>query len=142
MKFSEMAYQRPDLEKVENDFNELLAKFDSAKNAGEQTEILSRINELKNEFSTYASIASVRNSIDTTNKFYEAEQEFFDSNEPIIKDLHIRFYKALGSSRFKDELQKQFGNQLFKLADVSLKTFDTSIIDDLKEENKLGTQYT
>jgi M3 family oligoendopeptidase len=137
-----MAYQRPDLAKVETDFNDLLVKFNNAQNAQEQTEILTRINELKNEFSTYASIASVRNSIDTTNAFYEAEQEFFDSNEPVIKDLHIRFYKALGSSKFKDELQKKFGNQLFKLADVSLKTFDTSIIEDLKEENKLGTQYT
>ncbi|MBP7389539.1 MAG: M3 family oligoendopeptidase [Chitinophagales bacterium] len=142
MKFSEMTYTRPDLAKVESDFNNLLAQFNSAQNAEEQKQVLSKINELKNEFSTYSSIASVRNSIDTTNKFYEAEQEFFDTNEPAIKDLHIKFYKALGSSKFKNELQKDFGNQLFNLADVSLKTFDTSIIEDLKEENKLGTQYT
>ena len=137
-----MTYQRPDLTKMESDFNALLSKFDIAQNAEEQTEILSEINELKNEFNTYVSIASVRNSIDTTNAFYEAEQDFFDTNEPVIKNLHIKFYKALGSSKFKNELQKNFGNQLFKLADVSLKTFDTSIIEDLKEENKLGTQYT
>ena len=140
MKFSEMSYTRPDLAKVENDFNTLLSRFDSAQNAEEQKEVLASINERKNEFSTYASIASVRNSIDTTNAFYEAEQEFFDSNEPIIKDLHIKFYKALGSSKFKNDLQKDFGNQLFNLADVSLKTFDVSIIEDLKEENRLGTQ--
>lgn len=142
MKFSEMTYTRPDLARVENEFNSLLARFDNAASADEQKQVLSKINELKNEFSTYASIASVRNSIDTTDTFYEAEQEFFDTNEPVIKDLHIKFYKSLGSSKFKNELQKDFGNQLFKLADVSLKTFDTSIIDDLKEENRLGTQYT
>ncbi|HLP53170.1 MAG TPA: M3 family oligoendopeptidase [Chitinophagales bacterium] len=142
MKFSEMSYKRPDLAKVESDFNTLLSRFDSAQNAEEQKEVLASINELKNEFSTYASIASVRNSIDTTNAFYEAEQEFFDTNEPVIKDLHIKFYKSLGSSKFKNDLQKDFGNQLFNLADVSLKTFDTSIIEDLKEENRLGTQYT
>ncbi|HRG89219.1 MAG TPA: M3 family oligoendopeptidase [Chitinophagales bacterium] len=142
MKFSEMNYTRPDLTRVENEFNNLLARFDNAASADEQKQVLSKINELKNEFSTYASIASVRNSIDTTDTFYEAEQEFFDTNEPVIKDLHIKFYKSLGSSKFKNELQKDFGNQLFNLADVSLKTFDTSIIEDLKEENKLGTQYT
>lgn len=142
MKFSEMNYTRPNLSEVENEFNSLLAKFDNAASADEQKQVLSKINELKNEFSTYASIASVRNSIDTTDTFYEAEQEFFDTNEPVIKDLHIKFYKSLGSSKFKNELQKDFGNQLFNLADVSLKTFDTSIIEDLKEENKLGTQYT
>ncbi len=142
MKFSEMNYTRPNLSQVENEFNSLLEKFDNAASADEQKQVLSKINELKNEFSTYASIASVRNSIDTTDTFYEAEQEFFDTNEPVIKDLHIKFYKSLGSSKFKNELQKDFGNQLFNLADVSLKTFDTSIIEDLKEENKLGTQYT
>ncbi len=142
MKFSEMNYTRPNLSQVENEFNSLLAKFDNAASADEQKQVLTKINELKNEFSTYASIASVRNSIDTTDTFYEAEQEFFDTNEPVIKDLHIKFYKSLGSSKFKNELQKDFGNQLFNLADVSLKTFDTSIIEDLKEENKLGTQYT
>ena len=142
MKFSDMEYKRPDLPQVEKDFNELLSRFDSAGTAEEQKEILARVNELKNEFQTYASIASVRNSIDTANPFYEAEQAFFDSNEPLIKSLNIKFYKALGSSKFKAELESRFGNQLFKLADVSIKTFDPSVIDDLKEENKLSTEYT
>lgn len=142
MKFSEMAYARPNLNEVERQFTQFLQQFKVAASAEEQSEVILKINSLKNSFSTYSSLASVRNSIDTTNSFYEAEQEFFDANEPVIKDLHIQFYKALGASKFKEELQKKFGNQLFKLADVSLKTFDTSIIEDLKEENKLGTQYT
>lgn len=142
MKFSEMEYKRPDLVQVARDYNELLYGFDNAANAQEQEEILAKVNNLKNEFQTYSSIASVRNSIDTGNTFYEAEQEFFDSNEPVMKNLNIRFYKALGNSKFKNELEKKFGNQLFNLAGVSVKTFDTAIIDDLKEENKLGTQYT
>ncbi|MCX6200028.1 MAG: M3 family oligoendopeptidase [Bacteroidetes bacterium] len=142
MKFSEMNYNRPDLDKVEKEFNELLVKFTNASTAKEQEEVLAQINLLKSEFQTFASIASVRNSLDTTNQYYEEEQEFFDMNEPVLKDLNIKFYKALGSSKFKGDLQKKFGNQLFKLADVSLKTFDPSIIEDLKEENKLGTEYT
>src|ERR1700757_3887682 len=127
MKFNEMVYRRPDLSKVEKDFNELLSKFTGATSVEEQEDILAGINDLKNEFQTYSSLASVRNSIDTTNAYYEAEQEFFDSNEPLIKDLNIRFYRALGNSKFKGELEKKFGNQLFKLADISLKTFDPSV---------------
>ncbi len=142
MKFSEMEYKRPDLPTVEKDFNELLNRFHFAQTAEEQEDILAKVNELKNDFQTYASIASVRNSIDTTNQFYETEQAFFDGNEPVMKDLNIKFYKALGSSKFKAELEKKFGRQLFRLADVSVKTFDPSIIEDLKEENKLGTEYT
>src|SRR4051812_43824826 len=142
MKFSEMNYTRPDLSKVQDDFKKLLTKFSEAQTAAEQKEALSQINTLKNEFNTYASIASVRNSINTKDSYYETEQDFFDANQPVMKDLDMKFYKALGSSRFKPELEKKFGRQLFKLVDVELKTFDASIIDDLKEENKLGTEYT
>ncbi len=142
MKFSEMNYARPDLAKVQSDFNNLIKKFSEAQTAAEQKEVFSQINSLKNEFSTYASIASVRNSINTKDAFYEGEQNFFDMNEPAMTDLSIKFYKALGSSAFKNELEKKFGNQLFKIVDVSLKTFDPSIIEDMKEENQLGTEYT
>ncbi|MES2622238.1 MAG: M3 family oligoendopeptidase [Bacteroidota bacterium] len=142
MKFSEMNYARPDLAKVQSDFSKLLDEFGKAKNAQEQETTVSKINTLKNEFNTYASLASVRNSINTKDPFYEAEQEFFDMNEPVMTDLSIQFYKALGSSPFKKDLEEKFGNQLFNLAEVSTKTFDPSIIEDLKEENKLGTEYT
>jgi M3 family oligoendopeptidase len=142
MKFSEMSYARPDLSRVQSDFNKLLSQFSQAQSAAEQKQALSQINALKNEFNTYASIASVRHSINTKDAFYEAEQAFFDSNEPVMKDLNIKFYKALGSSKFKNELENNFGHQLFRLADISTKTFDPSIIEDLQEENKLGTEYT
>lgn len=142
MKFDEMKYERPDLPAVEKDFNSLISRFSAGATAEEQRQALHQIYALKNDFQTYASIASVRNSIDTANVFYEAEQEFFDSSQPVLNELKIKFYKALVSSPFKDELEKKFGRQLFRLADISLKTFDASIMDDLKEENKLGTEYT
>lgn len=137
-----MAYKRPSLEEVKNHFNQLIDSFNSANTEEQQRETLSRINALRSEFQTYASIASVRNSINTTDTYYEAEQEFYDESEPVFKELNIRLYKALGNSKFKDGLKEKFGQQLFNLADVSVKSFDPSIIDDLKEENKLGTEYT
>ncbi len=142
MKFSEMTYTRPNLDVMEKNFNSLLQQFDEAQNMEQQQAALEKINDLRGEFQTLASIASVRNSINTTDPFYEAEQEFFDVNEPVLKALNTKFYKSLGNSKFKDELKKKFGNQLFNIADVSMKVFDPSIIEDLKEENKLGTEYT
>jgi M3 family oligoendopeptidase len=142
MKFSEMTYTRPDMGAIEADMNRLIQAFETAGSASEQVEVLHSINVLRSNFQTLASIASVRNSINTQDAFYEAEQDFFDANEPAIKDLNIKLYKALGSSPFKEELRKKFGHQLFSLAEVSTKTFDPGIIEDLKEENRLGTEYT
>lgn len=142
LKFSEMPYKRPDINVMQEQFNALLNEFDNAGTAEQQRETLSKINALRSDFQTYASIASVRNSINTTDSYYEKEQEFFDDNEPVLKDLNVKLYRSLGNSRFKGELKDAFGNQLFNLADVSLKTFNPTVIDDLKEENKLGTEYT
>lgn len=142
MKFADMVYHRPDLPALEKEFDVLLTRFEHSPTADAQKQVLAQIYTLRNEFQTLSTLASVHNSIDTSNLFYETEQEFFDSNEPLVKNLNIRFYRALGNSRFRGELEKSFGNQLFRLADVSLKTFDPSIINDLKEENKLGTEYT
>lgn len=142
MKFSEMKYERPDISAFEKNFNTLLTEFESAENAEVQAQVLEKINVLRNNFQTLAAIASVRNSINTQDTFYEAEQEFFDTHEPLMKELNVKFYKSLNNSRFRNELQHIFGKQLFRLAQVFLKTFDHSVLDDLKEENKLGTEYT
>lgn len=142
MKFSEMTYARPDLALVKEKFTQLISKFDASTSAEEQRNVLHEISSLRDEFATFANIASVRNSINTTDVYYEAEQEFYDLNSPVMNDLNIKFYRALGNSKFKEELKQKFGHQLFNLADVSLKTFNPSIIEDLKEENKLGTEYT
>lgn len=142
MKFTEMAYSRPDIQQVETQFKSLITAFEAAKSAAEQRSLLQQINALRTEFQTNASLASVRNSINTKDTFYESEQDFFDISEPLMKDLNTRLYRALSNSPYKAELKQHFGQQLFRLAEVSLKTFNPGIMDDLKEENRLGTEYT
>ena len=141
-KFSSLEYKRPDFDSISDNFTELIERFQQAGSAEDQSKVLDEINVLRNEFQTYASIASVRNSIDTNNPYYEVEKQFYDDHEPLFRDLTIRFYKALGNTPYKADLQKKFGNQLFNIAQVSLKSFDPSVITELKEENRLGTEYT
>lgn len=142
MKFDEMAYARPDIEQTEKTFKDLIRQFTDATSAAEQIRLMGLINEHRNDFQTAASLASVRHSLDTAHPFYEAEQEFFDANEPRIRDLTIQLYRALSTSPFRKELENKFGKQLFRLAEVSLKTFSPEVMDELKEENKLGTEYS
>ena len=73
MKFSEMTYTRPDMRVIESDMRQLIQSFEQAGSAAEQVEVLQRINVLRSHFQTMASIASVRNSINTQDAYYEAE---------------------------------------------------------------------
>ncbi|AWB44002.1 M3 family oligoendopeptidase [Paenibacillus sp. CAA11] len=142
MKFSEYQYVRPDLNKVKQQFNELLTEFKAADSFEEQDKTLESINKLRSEVGTMETLVSVRHSIDTNDEFYKAEQEYMDEIGPVIEEYITEYYKALVNSKFRSELEKKWGKQLFRLAEVSIRTFSPDIIEDLQLENKLSTEYS
>lgn len=88
-----------------------------------------------------AQICGIRHSINTTDEFYKSEQEYFDTHSPLFENLIHNYYTTLLNSNFKNELEKIFGEQLFRLATLSLKIFSPAIIEDLIKENTLSTKY-
>ncbi|GGH22576.1 M3 family oligoendopeptidase [Paenibacillus segetis] len=142
MKYTEYSYERPDVKAFELKFKELLAAFNSASSYEEQDIAMTNINKLRSEFDTMQTIASIRHSIDTTDDFYKAENDYFDEFGPVVQEYINDYYKALVQSTFRTELEKKWGTQLFQLAELSLKTFSPEIIEDLQLENKLQTEYT
>ena len=139
MKFPELEYARPDFDKFKSEFLKLVEAFKTtgAKTASvsktdavsELKKLFEAIYEMRRTFDTAMTLVSIRNSIDTTNEFYEKEQEYFDENEPMYRDIVMQFYKALIESPMRVELEKLYGAQLFMLAELSIKTFSTEIID-------------
>lgn len=141
MKFEEFKYERPNVEELEKNYKILLKKIVSAQSADEQIKVFDQLNRLRRNFATMAVLCSIRNSLNTHDEFYEKEQEFFDEYEPIFSSFENQLTKALVNSQFKDELIKRYGKHIFVLSELSLKTFDPIIIEDLQKENKLTTEY-
>ncbi|MGI1657829.1 MAG: M3 family oligoendopeptidase [Desulfitobacterium sp.] len=142
MKFQDFPYARPDMENYQGEFRNLLEQFKEADQFQEQDDILVKLNSLRGEFDSMMQIASIRQTIDTNDAYYEREQEFFDENSPLYQGLISEFYQVLLDSPFRTELEKKWGQQLFCMAELSLKTFKPEIIEDLQIENKLSTEYT
>lgn len=141
MKFTEYPYKRPDMKEIEQRFKELLQQFDAASTFEEQDEVMSAINQLRQNVDTQSTLASIRHSIDTNDQFYKAEQDFMDEAEPVIQEYITDYYRALVHSKFRSELEAKWGRQLFALAELSLNTFSPEVIEDLQLENKLATEY-
>lgn len=142
MKFKEYEYQRPNMQELKLEFNKLLEDFNEAKDYENQSIAMGKINELRNQFETMATLVSIRHSIDTTDKFYEDENNFMDESGPIYEGLISEYYKALVDSKFKKELETKWGSLIFKIAELKLKTFKPEIIEYLQLENKLTSSYT
>jgi M3 family oligoendopeptidase len=142
MKFGDFKYERPDVEVAQKEFEGLFEKFQAAKNFEEQDRAMEEINKLRNKFESMSQIASIRHTIDTMDKIYEEEQNFFDENTPVYEAIISRYYELLTKSSFRVQLEEKWGKQLFNIAELRLKTFSPEIIEDLKLENKLSSEYT
>lgn len=141
MKFRDYKYIRPDLDKLSKQFEELLEKFNNALSFEEQNEIMKEINRIRSNVETMGNLVYIRNSINTEDEFYAKEKDFIDENMPKYQALITKFYNALTNSRFKDDLEKVWGKQIFRLAQMRMESFSEEIIEDLIKENKQVTEY-
>ena len=142
MKFNEYEYEHLDLEKIKENFSELIESFGKAENVEVQIEAFDKIIKLRNHIETMQTLVSIRHSIDTNDEFYDKENEYMDEISPILFGFTNDFYKALVNSKFKDELIKKYGKLLFDLAENTLKVFSNEIIPDAQEENRLSSKYS
>ncbi len=141
MKFGDYKYNRPKLDNMEKEVEELLKEFNRSENPQGQSSAIEKITEIRNHFETMYTLVSIRHSIDTRDSFYEKEQEYMDENSPRYTNMVTKFYNSLVCSQFKEELAKVWGEQIFRLAELQIKTFSEEIMEDLVVENKLSTKY-
>ena len=141
MKFSEMPYERPEKEEVEQAFAEHIQLFKESTTVEEQIEALKSLQAYSNWLDTQANLVSIRHSIDTEDAYYKAEKDYIDEVMPGIQEFTTDYYQALVQTPFRKELEEKWGIQLFKLAELKLKTFSPEIIPELQLENKLTTEY-
>lgn len=142
MGFNDYEYKRPNLEEFIKESNKLMESIGTDKSFEEELKAILKYKELEDELSSMVTIASIRNSINTKDEFYEQEQEFFDENLPMLGEISNIYLNKLLSSKNRKLLEKEFGSLLFVQAEVMRKTFKPEIILDLQEENKLQTKYS
>ena len=141
MKFKEMPYKRPDLEAARKKYSDLTARFAAAANADEQYALILEHEKLSGNFETMETLAMIRQSIDTTDPFYEAEVAFFDENSPHFSNWQQDFYSAVAASKFRSELETKTGKIFFTNLEIALRAFSPAVIDLCQRENALTTEY-
>lgn len=142
MKFSEFKYERPDYEEIRQKFSSLA---DELKNAGDlenQCMYICKINDIRNHIETMSTLAHIRHTINTADEYYDSEQSYWDEYSPLYAELNSNFYVEMLNSKFRVQLEERLGKQFFTLAELSLKSFSSEIIEDLQVENRLCSEYS
>lgn len=141
MKFSEFKYERPCMDQLDNRFNTLFNSFNEANSFEDQDKIMREINNLRRDFESMANIVYIRHTIDTKDEFYEKEQNYFNEAIALYQGQVSRYYELLVKSKFRKELEAKWGQQLFNIAELTVKTFSKEIVEELQLENKLSSEY-
>ncbi len=142
MKFEEFKYERPNLEEYKKRSNKLLELLATGKTLSVELEAIDNVFKLQDEMSTLYNLVSIRYSVDTTNEFYEKEQDYFNEIMPHLQQLETTFLKKLLDSEYRKELVEKFGTLIFEKGELAQKTFSPEVINELQQENKLSTEYS
>ncbi len=139
--FKTLEYKRPDFEKLKKESEMLTEKV---KNAGSYEDVkaaMVAMEELTSKFETQAVIAFIRHTLDTTDEFYEKENEVIDNELPLLTVNFTEFNKALLASPYKEDINKEYGEELLKRIQRGLDSFDPALVPYMQEEAKLTNAY-
>ena len=128
MKFSDMPYERPNIEQNKQKIEKLTEALKNAESFAQADEVMQEMDKLNDHLHTMLSLANVRHSIDTTDKFYDAEADFIDENMPLLQESLQNWRKALYESAFRPDFEKKYGDLLFHNIELDLKSFSPAII--------------
>jgi M3 family oligoendopeptidase len=139
--FADISYSRPDLSAFEREFRAALDRLRGGRDLAAQDAAIAEVNALRIRFESLSSLVAIRHTMDTRDPFYKAEQDFMDEAGPVFEGLESEFFAALVSSPFRAGLEASWGAQLFRLAELKMRCFNPSVLEDLQAENRLMSEY-
>ncbi len=141
MKFKEMPYKRPDPEAIIQTTKDLTERLKNAKSFEEADAVFLAYEEAEKGPDTMATLAYIRQSIDTRDEFYNEEKAFWDDFGPEVEEYEQEWLEALLTSPFRKDFEAKYGDLMFVNAEIEKKTFSPAIIEDMQKENELVDEY-
>lgn len=141
MKFSDMPYERPQLEEIRAFAEETLRRIENAQDAAQQLTAYREYDEYGKKISTAFSLAYIRHTVDTRDAFYDAENDYIDGISPEVQELGRRIDLALLASQYRAELERELGSLMFKNLEISVRAMSPDIMELMQEENRLQSEY-
>lgn len=137
-----MQYVRPDGEALIRDIREATNGLKDSKVYETARNIFWKIQEEATHFETMSSLASVRNTIDTTDEFYEKEMEYLFGMQPKIDVEMKAFQEALLASDFLEEFEKELGELYMQQLKANIRLTDACNVELQVKESMLKQEYS
>ena len=142
MKFSQIKYERVDLDGYNAESEELIRRLGEARSFAQLDALLAEDHELSVPVQSMRTVAQIRRDMDTRDAFYEEEVAFYDRELPKSSHLGQQWRQTLLESPFRRELEEKYGGVVLLNAEIGNRTFKPEIVEDLQKESELVSAYT
>ena len=141
-KFCDLKYERPDLKKMKEEYLAAIAKFKAAATFDEANGALLECSRILDQVMSKQTVASIRNTMNMKDEFYDGEMKFFNRELPKLMPLMKKGMAAALKSRFRPQLEEVYGRHYFKDAEAQQKLINALVILPTVKENNLSTEYS
>ena len=141
MKFKEMQYTRPVLSEVTARLQEITEELKKAESFEEAEKAFLDFDRETRHIETMATLSSIRHSIDTRDKFYDAEDTWWNNTAPQLQEYQQQWIEALLESPYRGQFEEKYGSLIFVNAEIAKKAFSPAIIPEMQKENELTQNY-
>lgn len=141
-KFKDLVYTRPDVAKIKKDLLRLFKEFAKAKTFEEADAAFLGYQRIMEAFATQGTIASIRNTMNMKDEYYDGEIKFIHRESPKLMMTMKKAMKAALSSPFRPQFEEKYGRHMFKSMENELRLIKPSVILPTIRQSNLGTEYS
>ena len=141
MKFSEMPYERPDTDELRRRLEALTAALTAAASYEDAKKVFLEEEKLSAHIQTLYALAYIRHSINTKDEFYDGELKFWNAAMPALGETSQAWTRAMLDSPYRPDFTREYGDVMFRNAEIEFRSFSPAIIPELQEENDLTQAY-
>ncbi|MEZ4509152.1 MAG: hypothetical protein R2881_05775 [Eubacteriales bacterium] len=123
--FSKIEYKRPDMGAIKRNSKSLLTALKKATSYEEARAAYLASQTETGHLETSYVVASIRNTLDTTDKFYDGEMQFFNRAVAQLMPLSKAATRNAFKIAYRPQFEAEFGKQLFTLAEIEAQTQST-----------------
>ena len=109
IQFKDFEYKRPNIQEIQEKSKALANLIGEGNSLEVEVQAVKDYFKILDDFDTLENLVAIRNSVDTTDKFYEEEMDYFNEISPLFQESHNGFNKKLLNSKNKAGLIKECG---------------------------------
>ena len=139
--FKELEYTRPNFEELKSFYESLNERVRAAKTYEEVKACILEEEKYSSHVNTMCVIVSIRHTVDTSDEFYEKEDEYINQTIPEVMPQMQAFNMALLASPFKKDIDAEYGEQFLRAVKLGADSFSEKNIPLMQEESELTNRY-